>query len=265
MVGESSTLSPCSLWFKPVVCAQSWWRRSGECSFRRVLSFFFPFPSPCFHLLFPLFFCSPFFFPFFSLFFFSFFSVFLLFLFFPFFSFSSLFSPVSLFHFSIFSLFLFVFLCVCLFACLLYLAQEVGDNLWLFGGRSGVWQRGSKQSSTNRPHGAAAPEPPKQRTSARCRFVGVSQQNFCKLTSPRVARPGHTRRGHVASLSWVTGVSQRHVPACCASWAECMPMIRERHPQVAQLLAASLEDHPDTQKLSDAAAAARSLRGVMGL
>ena len=54
------------------------------------------------------------------------------------------------------------------------------------------------------------------------------------------------------------------VPAYWASWADCMPMIRERHPQVAERLAASLEGYPDTPYLSEAAAAARSLRGVLG-
>ena len=41
-------------------------------------------------------------------------------------------------------------------------------------------------------------------------------------------------------------------------------MIRERHPQVAERLAATLEGHPDTPNFSEAAAAARSLRGVLG-
>ena len=41
-------------------------------------------------------------------------------------------------------------------------------------------------------------------------------------------------------------------------------MIRERHPHVAERLAASLEGHPDTPCLSEAAAAARSLRGDLG-
>ena len=50
------------------------------------------------------------------------------------------------------------------------------------------------------------------------------------------------------------------VPAYWASWADCMPMIRERHPQVAERLAATLEGHPDTPYLSEAAAAGRSLR-----
>ena len=43
-----------------------------------------------------------------------------------------------------------------------------------------------------------------------------------------------------------------------------MPMIRERHPQVAEQFAASLEGHPDTPHLREAAAAVRSLHGVMG-
>ena len=53
------------------------------------------------------------------------------------------------------------------------------------------------------------------------------------------------------------------VPAYWASWADCMPMIRERHPQVAEQFAASLEGHPDTPHLREAAAAVRSLHGVM--
>ena len=40
-----------------------------------------------------------------------------------------------------------------------------------------------------------------------------------------------------------------------------MPVIQERHPRWQSGLAASLEGHPDTPYLSEAAAAARSLRG----
>ena len=74
----------------------------------------------------------------------------------------------------------------------------------------------------------------------------------------------------VATLPLVLGglglrsAERTKVSAYWASWADCMPMIRERHPQVAEQFAASLEGHPDTPYLSEAAVAARSLRGVMG-
>ena len=73
----------------------------------------------------------------------------------------------------------------------------------------------------------------------------------------------------VATLPFVLGglglrsAVRTSVPACCASWADCMPMIRERHPQVAKQFAAFLEGHPDTPHLREAAAAVRSLHGVM--
>ena len=49
-----------------------------------------------------------------------------------------------------------------------------------------------------------------------------------------------------------------------ASWADCMEMIRHRHPEVAGQLVDQLEGFPDTPVLEAAAAAARSLTGVMG-
>ena len=47
-----------------------------------------------------------------------------------------------------------------------------------------------------------------------------------------------------------------------ASWADCLAMINERHPQVADLLVEELEGLPRTSCLAAAASAARELTGV---
>ena len=49
-----------------------------------------------------------------------------------------------------------------------------------------------------------------------------------------------------------------------ASWADCLEMFRQRHPEVAAQLVDQLEGFPDTPVLEAAATAARSLNGVMG-
>ena len=47
--------------------------------------------------------------------------------------------------------------------------------------------------------------------------------------------------------------------ACWASWADCLAMVNERHPQVADLLVEELEGLPQTSCLAAAASAAREL------
>ena len=54
------------------------------------------------------------------------------------------------------------------------------------------------------------------------------------------------------------------VAAHWASWADCLPMIHARHPDVAAQLLGQLEGHPETPCLQEAAATLRSLDGVMG-
>ena len=49
-----------------------------------------------------------------------------------------------------------------------------------------------------------------------------------------------------------------------ASWADCLPMIWERHPTVVHQFMAELEGHPDTPILHAVAASVRSLTGVRG-
>ena len=48
-----------------------------------------------------------------------------------------------------------------------------------------------------------------------------------------------------------------------ASWADCIPMVGARHPEVAAQLVVQLEGHPATPCLGAAAAAARALTGIM--
>ena len=48
-----------------------------------------------------------------------------------------------------------------------------------------------------------------------------------------------------------------------ASWADCIPMVDARHPEVAAQLVVQLEGHPATTCLGAAAAAARALTGIV--
>ena len=50
-----------------------------------------------------------------------------------------------------------------------------------------------------------------------------------------------------------------------AYWVDCLGMIRQRHPDVAEQLTHQLEGHMETPFLQAAASEARALRGVMGL
>ena len=52
------------------------------------------------------------------------------------------------------------------------------------------------------------------------------------------------------------------VPALWASWADCLPMILERHPAVAAQLIDQLEGHPVTPILRAASDSAHQLTGV---
>ena len=70
---------------------------------------------------------------------------------------------------------------------------------------------------------------------------------------------------HYVSEGWdsvVLGVPELQLIG--ASWADCLPMIHARHPDVAAQLLGHLEGHPETPCLQEAAALLRSLDGVMG-
>ena len=54
------------------------------------------------------------------------------------------------------------------------------------------------------------------------------------------------------------------VAAYWASWADCLPMIQARHPEVANMFLEKLEGWPDTPFLGAAAVSARTLTGTMG-
>ena len=74
----------------------------------------------------------------------------------------------------------------------------------------------------------------------------------------------------IASLPLVLGglglrsAGRSRVPAHWASWADCIPMIFERHPMVAERLLRELEGHPTTPCLRAAVSVAQSLDGVLG-
>ena len=75
---------------------------------------------------------------------------------------------------------------------------------------------------------------------------------------------------NITSLLLVSGglglrsARRTRVPAHWASWADCLQMIRARHPTVAEQLVRQLEGHPATTCLHEAASAAPSLNGVLG-
>ena len=54
-------------------------------------------------------------------------------------------------------------------------------------------------------------------------------------------------------------------PACWASWADCLPMIRARHPEIADEFLHELDGGTEAPCLAEAAQAARNLVGVMAL
>ena len=54
------------------------------------------------------------------------------------------------------------------------------------------------------------------------------------------------------------------VPAFWASWADCLPMMFERHPAVATQLINQLEGHPRTPNLGAASDAVQALGGLRG-
>ena len=54
------------------------------------------------------------------------------------------------------------------------------------------------------------------------------------------------------------------VPAHWSSWADCLPMVHARHPDVAMQMVALLEGDPETPSLGAAVQAARRLVGVRG-
>ena len=91
-------------------------------------------------------------------------------------------------------------------------------------------------------------------------------QCLCELLKRDPAEDGR----EIANLPLVLGglglrsASRLREPAHWASWADCLVMIRQRHPDVANRLVAHLEGQPDTPCLRAAATTAWSITGVMG-
>ena len=93
-------------------------------------------------------------------------------------------------------------------------------------------------------------------------------QCFCELLELDPTA-GDNRR-EIANLPLLLGglglrsASRLRESAHWASWADCLEMIHQRHPDVANRLVAQLEGHPDTPCLRAATTAAWSITGVMG-
>ena len=90
----------------------------------------------------------------------------------------------------------------------------------------------------------------------------------CNLLQIEPTRAAYVR--DIASLPLVLGglglrsAGRSRVPVHWASWADCIPMIFERHPVVAERLLRHLEGHPTSPCLRAAASAAQSLEGALG-
>ena len=106
------------------------------------------------------------------------------------------------------------------------------------------------------------------RPEAVAQYARVHDANLWECLSRILQFESTTGEGtrDVATLPLVLGglgLRSAERTRASAYW-DCMPMIKERHPMVAELFVGSLEGVPDTPHLREAAEAARSLRGVMG-
>ena len=68
----------------------------------------------------------------------------------------------------------------------------------------------------------------------------------------------------VAAYARAHDDGRRSISAHWASWADCLPMMFARHPEVASRVAQQLEGHPDSPFLS-AASSVRVLSGTIGV
>ena len=105
------------------------------------------------------------------------------------------------------------------------------------------------------------PQTPRQK-SRPCMMKVCGGASVCKWIqhSQRTVRETATVLLSLGGL--VRSESRTRTPAFWASWAVCLGMIHQRHPDVAAQLVRQLEGHPHTPSLEAAANAARSLRGV---
>ena len=81
------------------------------------------------------------------------------------------------------------------------------------------------------------------------------------------ARNRHQKCSEFAPCPWRLRGAQCITSVCgCvwASWADCLPMIQARHPEVANMFLEKLEGWPDTPFLGAPAVSARTLTGTMG-
>ena len=108
--------------------------------------------------------------------------------------------------------------------------------------------------------------------NATSEFAAVHDEGLwrclCSILQVDPAQPDTVRETATVPLSLgglgLRSASRTRTPAFWASWADCLGMIRQRHPDVAAQLVRQLEGHPHTPSLEAAASAARSLRGVQG-
>ena len=82
---------------------------------------------------------------------------------------------------------------------------------------------------------------------------------------PNPVPPNSARDSNTADVSGTVGPALRtRVAAFWASWSDCLPMIRARHPIVAAEWVRQLEGVPASPTLHEAATARRELTGVAG-
>ena len=84
---------------------------------------------------------------------------------------------------------------------------------------------------------------------------------FCAFAQIEPEQPQDVR--DTASMPLVLGEVRGSKPAFWASWFDCMPLIRQRHPRVAEMLVAELSGEPATPFLQAASQCRVQLTGRM--
>ena len=94
-------------------------------------------------------------------------------------------------------------------------------------------------------------------------FSRVHMTSRCGSASVPFSKSiGRGKADQETTRLWLRSVLRTSKAAYWASWADCLAMISERHPEVAQLMVEELEGAPRTSCLEAAASAARELTGV---
>ena len=91
-----------------------------------------------------------------------------------------------------------------------------------------------------------------------CQILGIHNKE-CDAVAKQTATLPFSMGG--LGLHSAVGTTVR---AFWASWRDCLGMLNERHPEVANMIVTALENHPRTQCLEEAALAKATVTGVHG-